>query len=55
MNDYTKQFKEDLQIIAKVNESEKQSLLQLAKSKGCEGWTAFVRLLAHAKNVKIES
>ena len=55
MNDYTKQFKTDLQMIAKVNESEKQSLLQLARTKGCEGWTAFVRLLAHAKKVKIES
>lgn len=45
----------DLQMIAKVNETEKQSLLQLAKTKGCEGWTAFVRMLAHAKNVKIET
>jgi hypothetical protein len=55
MNDYTKQFKEGLQMIAKVNTTEKQALLKLATSKGCEGWTAFVRILAHAKKVKIES
>ena len=55
MNDYTKQFKEGLQMIAKVNTTEKQALLELATSKGCEGWTAFVRMLAHAKTIIIKT
>ena len=46
-----KKFKTDIQITAKVNETEKQALLQLATKKGCEGWTAFVRMLAHAKEI----
>lgn len=42
-------------MIAKVNTNEKQALLKLATSKGCEGWTAFVRVLAHAKKIIIET
>ena len=43
------------QIIARVSASEKKKLLALAKSKGCDGWTAFVRLLAYAKEVSIKT
>ncbi len=39
----------------RVTESEKKRLIALARSKGCEGWTAFVKLLAHAKDVVIKS
>ena len=42
------------QIITRVTQAEKKKLLALAKSKGCDGWTAFVRLLAHAKDVSIK-
>ncbi len=43
------------QIIARVSNTEKKKLLALAKSKGCDGWTAFVRLLAYAKEVSIKT
>ncbi len=43
------------QIIARVSRSEKKKLLALAKSKGCDGWTAFVRLLAYSKEVSIKT
>ncbi len=43
------------QIIARVSDSEKKKLLALARSKGCDGWTAFVRLLAYAKEVSIKT
>ena len=49
-----KQLKEE-QLVARVSNYEKQILLDLAKSKGCEGWTAFVRMLAYAKDVIIKS
>ncbi len=42
------------QIVARVTKGEKKKLLALAKSKGCDGWTAFVRLLAYAKEVNIK-
>ena len=45
----------DEQIIARVSITEKEKLLALAKSKGCDGWTAFVRLLAYAKEVSIQT
>jgi|TARA_B100000315_G_C14533463_1_gene567298 hypothetical protein len=43
------------QIIARVSNSEKRRLIALAKSKGCDGWTAFVRLLAYSKEVSIKT
>ncbi|MCP4254565.1 MAG: hypothetical protein GY775_14405 [Candidatus Scalindua sp.] len=43
------------QIVARVTEAEKKKLLALAKSKGCEGWTGLVRLLAYAKDVTIKT
>ncbi len=43
------------QIVARVSNAEKKKLLALAKSKGCDGWTAFVRLLAYAKEVSIKT
>ena len=45
----------DDQIVARVSNTEKKKLLALAKSKGCDGWTAFVRLLAYAKDVSIKT
>ena len=42
------------QIVARVTEAEKKKLIALAKSKGCDGWTGFVRLLAYAKEVTIK-
>lgn len=45
----------DGQIIARVSDNEKKKLLALARSKGCDGWTAFVRLLAYAKDVSIKT
>ena len=40
---------------ARVTGAEKKRLIDLARAKGCEGWTAFVKLLAHAKEVIIKS
>jgi hypothetical protein len=45
----------DGQIIARVSDNEKKKLLALARSKGCDGWTGFVRLLAYAKDVSIKT
>jgi len=42
------------QIVARVTEAEKKKLIALAKSKGCDGWTGFVRLLDYAKEVTIK-
>ncbi|MDV5166953.1 MAG: hypothetical protein R2568_09440 [Candidatus Scalindua sp.] len=42
------------QIVARVTEAEKRKLIRLAKSKGCDGWTGLVRLLAYAKEVNIK-
>lgn len=47
--------KKEIQVVARVSEKEKQKLLNLARSKGCEGWTAFVKMLAYAKEVVIKS
>ena len=44
----------DDQIVARVSNTEKKKLLALAKSKGCDGWTGLVRLLAYAKEVNIK-
>ncbi len=43
------------QIVARVTEAEKKKLIALARSKGCDGWTAFVRLLAYSKEVSIKT
>jgi|TARA_B100000315_G_scaffold43203_1_gene38138 hypothetical protein len=42
------------QISVRVTESEKQSLIALAKQKGCNGLTGLLRLLARAKEVIIK-
>ena len=47
--------KKELQVVARVSQKEKNKLLDLARSKGCEGWTAFVKMLAYAKEVIIKS
>lgn len=38
----------------RLTESEKKSLLRLARKKGCEGLTALLRLLARAKETIIK-
>lgn len=38
----------------RLSKEEKEKLLKLAKSKGCEGITQLMRLIGTAKNVKIE-
>jgi len=40
---------------ARLTVKEKKAILKLARSKGCDGITAFLRMLAKAKNVSIES
>jgi hypothetical protein len=45
--------RDSTQINAKLSKKEKLSLLTLAKAKGCEGITGFLKLLASAKEVKI--
>ena len=42
------------QISVRIPESEKRKLLKLAHSKGCEGITGLIRLLAKAKQVIIK-
>ncbi len=44
----------NVRIDARLKESEKDKLLKLAKSKGCEGITAFLRLLVKAKKIDIK-
>jgi uncharacterized protein (DUF1778 family) len=41
-------------ISVRVMESEKQSLITLAKQKGCSGLTGLLKLLAKAKEVIIK-
>jgi hypothetical protein len=41
-------------IDARLTKQEKDKLLKIAKSKGCEGITAFLRLLIKAKKIEIE-
>ena len=52
MKRYDGKTNED-QIVARVTKAEKKKLIALSKSKGCDGWTGFVRLLANAKEVSI--
>ena len=42
-----------IQISAKVKLSEKTALYTLIKSKGCDGLTGFLKMLASAKEVQI--
>ena len=53
MKRYDGKTNED-QIVARVTNAEKKKLIALSKSKGCDGWTGFVRLLANAKEVSIK-
>ena len=53
MKRYDGKTNED-QIVARVTKAEKKKLIALSKSKGCDGWTGFVRLLANAKEVSIQ-
>ncbi len=43
-----------VRIDARLKKQEKEKLLRIAKSKGCEGITAFLRLLIKAKKIDIE-
>jgi hypothetical protein len=43
----------EIQVSAKITVSEKSAIFMLAKSKGTDGLTGFLRLLAKAKEVKI--
>jgi hypothetical protein len=53
MVDSKKDFNLDIQINARIKLSEKQALISLAKTKGAEGITGLLRLLAKAKEVRI--
>jgi hypothetical protein len=43
-----------VRVDARLTVKEKEALLKLARSKGCEGITAFLRMLVRAKKVSIE-
>ncbi len=43
-----------VRIDVRLKESEKDKLIKLAKSKGCEGVTAFLRMLVKAKKIDIK-
>ena len=47
--------KADTALPIAIFKKQKKKLIALAKSKGCDGWTAFVRLLAYAKEVSIKT
>ena len=42
-------------IDARLTPKEKEALLKLGSSQGCKGITAFLRLLAKAKKINIET
>ncbi len=44
-----------VRIDARLTVKEKETLLKIARSKGCTGITGFLRLLVKAKNIRIES
>lgn len=46
--------KKESRVDARLTGPEKESLLRLARKKGCDGITSLLRLLAKAKEVKIE-
>jgi hypothetical protein len=48
-----KTFNPDIQVSAKIALAEKTALLSLARSKGAEGLTGLLRMLARAKEVEI--
>jgi hypothetical protein len=52
-DNYEKTFNPDIQVSAKITLREKQALLSLARSKGAEGLTGLLRMLAKAKEVGI--
>jgi len=43
-----------VRVDARLTIKEKEALLKLARSKGCEGITAFLRMLVRANKVNIE-
>jgi len=43
-----------VRIDARLTVKEKEVLLKLARSKGCEGVTAFLRMLVKAKKIDIK-
>ncbi len=43
-----------VRIDVRLKEQEKDKLLKLARSKGCEGITAFLRMLVKAKKIDIK-
>ena len=43
-----------VRIDARLKKKEKDKLLRIAKSKGCKGITALLRLLIKAKKIEIE-
>ena len=43
-----------VRVDVRLKKQEKEKLLRIAKSKGCEGITAFLRLLIKAKKIDIE-
>ncbi len=43
-----------VRVDVRLKKQEKEKLLSIAKSKGCEGITAFLRLLIKAKKIEIE-
>ncbi len=45
---------DNVRIDARLKKQEKDKLLRIAKSKGCTGITAFLRLLIKAKKIEIE-
>jgi hypothetical protein len=47
-------FNPDIQVSAKITLTEKAALLSLAHSKGAEGLTGLLRMLAKAKEVAIK-
>ncbi len=45
---------ESVRIDVRLKKQEKDKLLRLARSKGCEGITAFLRMLVKAKKIDIK-
>ncbi len=43
-----------VRVDVRLTKQEKEKLLRIARSKGCEGITAFLRLLIRAKKINIE-
>ena len=43
-----------VRVDVRLTKKEKDKLLRIARSKGCKGLTAFLRLLIKAKKIEIE-